>query len=461
MDYQEALEYLESTVWFGINPGLERIEALTSLHGRPQDSYPVIQITGTNGKTSTTWFLVRILEAHGLKTGAYTSPHLESYTERYTIGADRISEKAFAALLTLLVPSLAQASERDLGEITHFEVLTAMAYLFFRAERVDAAVVEVGMGGRWDATSVVRPKAAVITNVSLDHTDRLGETLGEIAAEKADIIKEGVPAVCGPLPAPALQAVAKRCERMGSPLALSGEDFRILDTRLEEGAQFSVEGRYGTYQDLEIVQPAYYQVENAALAIAAAEIFLNKALRPELVKKALMGAVSPGRLESVRQRPLIVLDGAHNPAGMLRLVESIGAGLTFRRLVVVLAVLEDKDIDGILRVLLPHVSMVIATENRFYRSARAAVLAECIKRLDAQVSLEEYGDLREAVKRALGAVSEEDLLLITGSLYTVGEARSILVDHLVEDQPRGTDSAIAETTWDPDRAIRARGDQHQ
>lgn len=419
MDYKSAIEYLESSIKHGINPGLERISELAAKLGNPHLSYPAVHITGTNGKTSTARMVSAILSSAGLKTGLYTSPHLERVNERIVVGDEQIGDKEFAGLLFRIRPEIEGVNGAHDEKLTYFEILTALAFLYFRERVVDCAVVEVGMGGRWDATNLVTSRVAVITNVELEHSEYLGDTVEAIAREKVGIIKPGALVITGEKKSEILQIIEAAGKSAGAELKLLGRDFDYSS----EGGIFTIKGLCAGYDNLFLGLRGEHQLINASLAVAAAEAFLGEALPEEGLHKVLKAVKSPGRLEVVRETPLVILDGAHNPHGAEILAKAIKA-LSYDKLILVLAILRDKDVDGILRPLCPLASFVVATENSNSRSLRVDDISQQISKYTQ--NFQAAGDVASAVELSLERAGRRDLVLITGSLYTVGEARTFL-----------------------------------
>jgi len=426
LNYKDAIAYLDSIEQFGINPGLERIKALCEEIGNLQNSFPAIHITGTNGKTSTARLTAAILSAHGLKVGLYTSPHLCLYTERVSVDGELIPEEELASLLTYLLPAVERLEKKiHPDRFTLFEIFTALAFLYFHNVGIDCGVIEVGMGGRWDATNVVVSKVSVITNVELDHTDRLGATIEEITREKVGIVKDGSLVIVGKLHSNSLRIVREWCERKGATLKIVGQDFRLLSRRRIDGFQkLSIEGLYGRYKDLRLPLIGRHQGVNLTLAVAAVEGFLERTLSLDGLRSGLERVRCPGRLEIVTEFPTVVLDGAHNPSGAAELAGALKSEFSYNNLILVLAILGDKDIDGILKELAPLASLVILSENQSYRSASVNVLMEKLAGFDSNFICEP--DLSNAIEIAIERAEGRDLICITGSLYTVGEARDYL-----------------------------------
>jgi len=439
VDYPGAIAALEQALRFGIHPSLEGIRALTDALGRPQDAFAVVQVTGTNGKSSVTRLVEAILGAEGLSAGAYTSPHLESYTERIELAGVPCSEEDFAQVVGRAIEAAAGAAG-GVTRFTEFELLTASALLLFRERGVDIACLEVGMGGRWDSTSVADPAVAVVTGVGVDHTERLGSSIEEIAADKAHIIKPGASVVLGPGTAPVVGIFLARAGAFGlhprfvaareetTPVA---EDltvrYSVLRSPNTPGGRLTlhVRGIHGDYDRLDVTAPSY-QAPNVATAIAAAECALGRALHPAALRRALASMTFPGRFEVIETDPPLVIDGAHNPQAARALATAVREAWPPPSTgpCVVLGVLTDKDAEGIAGELGPVAASFVATQPGSPRARPAADLAAAIRRAGV-TRVEEVPDLAQALRRArvLGGASG---VLVTGSLYTAGQARALL-----------------------------------
>ncbi|MFZ3062944.1 MAG: folylpolyglutamate synthase/dihydrofolate synthase family protein [Actinomycetota bacterium] len=443
MNYLQAIDYLNRETTEGIKPDLSRIRFICQKLSNPQLIYPTIHISGTNGKTSTARIIGTILSCLGLRVGVFTSPHLVSYTERIAVAQENIGETDFARVLEELIPLFEETNRSSPeGKLTQFEALTAMAFLYFREMGVDVAVIEVGMGGGWDATNTVMPRVAVVTNVSLEHTDRLGKTVEDIAKEKVGIIKPASSVVTGIDQSEILSIVKNKCQKEGATLKILGQDFdfsverkgdRLLllskpKSSLSPFQALSIRGLFGNYNNLVLPLAGVHQAVNATLAITACELFLERGRHLEdlrmVLPLALKGAASPGRLELLMEKPMLVLDGAHNPASAKALGETLKEDFHYGKLILVLGILADKDVEGILSHLVPLALVVIATENQSDRALPAASLAGKVSRLTDRFIVER--NLGRAIKIALGLADEADLVLVTGSLYTVGEAKELL-----------------------------------
>jgi len=422
-------------------PDLDRITELLDLLGEPQRSYPSIHITGTNGKTTTARMIDALLREFEIRTGRYTSPHLESVTERIALDGRPLNAHRFAAAYDDVAPFADMVDARHDDPVTFFELLTAMAFSAFADAPVDVAVVEVGLGGRWDATNVVHAPVAVVTPIGLDHVGILGDTVGAIAGEKAGIIHPGATVVEAPQPAAAAAVLAARAEEVGATIVRVGSDFGVRSRTVAVGGQMlELEGLGGTYDEIFLPLYGAHQAGNAVCALAAVEAFFGAGERGridiDVVRSAFASVTSPGRLEVVRRSPTVILDGAHNPAGAAALAVALDEAFTFTRLVAVVAVLDDKDAGGLLDALQPVVDSVVVTTNR---SSRAMDVDEL-----AAVAVEVFGDSRvevasrldDAIEAAVTTAEEDGNVgggvLVTGSIVTVGAARRMLAPGPVE-----------------------------
>jgi dihydrofolate synthase/folylpolyglutamate synthase len=405
-------------------PTLDRIRELCSLLGDPQDAYPTIHITGTNGKGSVARMVSDLLSATGLSVGTYTSPDLEGIGERMCYGAVPIDSDALGGILDSLRILEPMMSDRP----TRFELLTAAAFAWFADLAVDVAVVEVGMGGRWDATNVVRSKVAVITNVSLDHTEILGPTRLDIAKEKAGIIKPGSVVVVGEEDPEVRGVFEEAACAQGAESWVRGEKFDLLGNRLAVGGRLlDIEVPGGLYEDLFLPLHGAHQGSNAAVALAAVDAFLEGSLAPELVSEALATVTVPGRLEVMARQPLVILDGAHNIAG----VECLAAALdeefaaTSGR-IVVMGLLSGRDPEAILSALGPSsIGLLIACPAPSPRSLDPEEVVAAASGLG--IAAQKAPSVAAAVESALERAGNSDTVVVTGSMYVVGAARTELV----------------------------------
>jgi dihydrofolate synthase / folylpolyglutamate synthase len=439
-----------------IEPTLDRISALATLLGDPQRACPVIHITGTNGKTSTARMTEALLRARGLRTGLFTSPHLSSVRERIRIDGEPLSAERFASAYDEIMPYVAMVDGQQPFQMSFFEVLTGMAFAAFADAPVDVAVLEVGLGGTWDATNIADGAVAVVTPVSLDHTAYLGDTVEAIAGEKAGIIKPGATAVLGVQPPAAMDVLAERAAAVGAAVVAEGADFGVADRELAVGGQrLTLAGLRGSYP--EVLLPAFgaHQASNAACALAAVEAFAGVAalagpgldgdrapvteagpgkLDEDLVREAFAGVSTPGRLEVVRRSPLVLVDAAHNPAGMAATLEALWEAFAFHTLVAVMAVSEDKDVAALLDLLEPAVSQLVVTRSSSPRSMSHQALAELAEPVFGPDRVRSAARLDEAIDIAAGLADEAASgqrpgstgVLVTGSVVTAGDARMLL-----------------------------------
>ena len=421
-----------------IDPTLDRIRDFLALLGDPQDGYPVVHLTGTNGKTSTARMIEALVRALGLRTGRFTSPHLESMTERIVVDGEPLSEDQFVAAFNDIAPYTHLVDAQHSHPLSFFETVTAMAYATFADAPVDAAVVEVGLGGTWDSTNVADGKVAVITPIAVDHAKYLGSTPAEIARDKAGIIKPGATVVTAVQDEDVALVLGERCAEVGATLAREGLEFGVA-TRVPAvgGQMLTLRGMRTSYEEVFLPLYGAHQAQNAALALAAVEAFVGGevALDPEVVREAFGEATSPGRLEVIRRSPTIVLDAAHNPHGAEAVVEAIGDSFAFDPLIGVLGVMADKDHEGLLGAFEPVLAHVVCTQNSTDRSMPAADLAEVAlgifgqDRVSVAPVLADAIDQAAALAEAGGAFGEaigSGAVLVTGSVVTVGEARALL-----------------------------------
>ena len=431
MNYQEALSYilsftdyekLPAFLYTPANFDLRRMAELLQRVGNPHLTSRAIHVAGTKGKGSTAAMIASALSAAGYRTGLYTSPHLHTFRERITIDGEMITEEEFSALTQRLQPEVDEVNRRhNYGELTTFEILTALAFAFFGERRVDFQVLEVGLGGRLDATNVVTPRLSVITSISLDHAAVLGDSLAEIAREKAGIIKPGTLVVSAPQPCEAEGVIEEVCHhnRAGLIVVGRGVTWRKLTSDLA-GQSFEVTGKEGSYQ-LTIPLLGGHQLENASTAVAALEAL---GIGAEDIARGLAQVRWPGRLEILRHEPLFLVDGAHNADSARRLREAIEEYLSFDRLILIAGASSDKDIAGIVGELAPLSSLIIVTRSRHPRALAPALLLEELERQGAKGEMAE--SVSSAVERALAIAKPGDLICATGSLFVAAEAREYI-----------------------------------
>jgi len=415
-------------------PDLARMTDLMDLLGSPQRAYPAIHLTGTNGKTSTARMTDALLRAHGLRTGRYTSPHLQGFTERICLDGAPITAERLGQLWDEVAPYIHLVDDRHPEALTFFEVGTALAFAAFADAPVDVAVVEVGLGGTWDATNVLDAQIAVIGTVDLDHTDLLGDDVGAIAAEKAGIVHGGATVVSAAQSPEAARAVLARVAQTGARLIAEGVGAQVLDRRLAVGGQLlALQTPAATYEDVLLPLHGAHQGRNALLALCAVEAFLGgRPLDSGVVREGFANADSPGRLEVIRTSPTVLLDGAHNPAGARALAAALGEAFDFRRLVAVVGVLADKDTVGLLEAISPHLDHLVATEPDSARALPAEDLAAIGRDMLDPDDVSLASSLADALDLAFALADEDGEfvggvgVLVTGSLVTVGQARALL-----------------------------------
>lgn len=432
MQYAEALDYIHGLQRFGSRLGLERISRLLEAAGHPEEELRVIHVAGTNGKGSVTAMVTAILRAAGYSVGMYVSPFLEEFRERIQMDGECISEADLAHWAELLRP-LAERMGQECGEYpTEFEFVTLVALCYYAARRVDLAVLEVGLGGRYDATNVVSdPVACVISNIALDHTDRLGKTLGEIAFEKAGIVKAGRPVVTGAREEEALRVIAQACEERDAPLYVAGRDFSWQERHCDyRGQSIDLHGLRGYYPDLRLSLLGRHQQSNAACAVAALEAGGLQGIDEMAIRRGLETCRWPGRLEVLGQHPLVVIDAAHNPDGVAALTRALPL-FPYRRLVAVLGILKDKDAESMVAALAPRADVLIATAPTGSRAGRPERIAGLARPYTGKVWAE--ADITSALKMALAEAGPEDMVLVAGSIYLVGPARTWLRQHLLTE----------------------------
>ncbi len=427
MNYQEALDYLANLAKFGFNFGLGRIQELLKRLDNPHLGLKVIHIGGTNGKGSTTAMLSAILQEGGYRVGAFTSPHLKSYTERYRINGAEISGEQVAVLIDELRPHLEARVAEGFEHPTEFEVGTALAFLYFNREKVDFLVVEVGLGGAIDSTNVVKPLLSIITNVSMDHMDYLGHTIEEITRVKAGIIKPGAPVVTA-AGGEALGVIESVCLDKKSPLYVVGRELSWQPAARDlSGQEFSLRGRRDYYEKLFIPLLGRHQLVNAATAVAAAEVLmdLGVSLNGDVVRLGLARTRWPGRMEIVSQKPLVIIDGAHNYDGARCLRQALEEYFPGRSIILVIGMLGDKERARVAAELASAARAVVVTRPDNPRASNWRELAGEVRSYASEVYLLE--DTGEAVRKALALAGPEEVILITGSLYMVGGAREVLL----------------------------------
>ncbi|MDZ5623640.1 folylpolyglutamate synthase/dihydrofolate synthase family protein [Nocardioides sp. HM23] len=419
-----------------LEPSLDRIRAFTELLGDPQHGYRSIHLTGTNGKTSTARMIDSLLRAFELRTGRFTSPHVEKMSERISIDGEPLDDEGFVRAFNDVAPYTHLVDAAEPFPLSFFETIVGMAYAAFADAPVDVAVVEVGMGGSWDATNVIDADVAVVTPIAIDHANYLGTTSAAIALEKAGIIKPGATAVLAQQSDEVVEVLLRRAAEVGATVVREGTDFGVIDRVPAVGGQaVSLRGLRGQYDELFLPLYGAHQAQNAAAALAAVEALIggDDALSDEVVREAFAATTSPGRLEVVRRSPTIVLDAAHNPAGAEATAAALEDSFRFDPLIGVFGVMGDKDAEGLLAAFEPLLAHVVITQNSTARAMPADQLAATAVEVFGEDRVTVFPRLADAIDQA-AALAEADTgdalssgaVLVTGSVVTAGEARLLL-----------------------------------
>ena len=410
-----------------INPSLDRIKLLLDYLGNPQDGLKAIHIAGTNGKTSTSRMIERLLRSLDLRTGLYTSPHLVHPRERISIDGEPISVKNFEEVFSQVEPFLEIVDEKiPGGSVTFFEVLTAMAFVSFSDTPVDVISLEVGMGGRWDATNVLTPMVSVITPIDLDHQEYLGNTIEKIALEKTGIIKENIPVIVSNQSKDSAKIILAKAIENNSPIMREGIELDVLERSVGIGGQqLTIANPYGTHSELFLPLFGKHQASNAAVSLTAVEAFLDRQVDHDLVQEAFAEFSSPGRLQILKRNPTIVIDAAHNPAGIRATKQGITESFQFDNLILILAFMGDKDVDQILEELKGFAQVVILTQTNSIRALSVVDLAKKVKNISQFATrIESSDNSSEAIKLAMNVA--KDLgnsagIIALGSVVLAGE----------------------------------------
>ncbi len=447
MSYSETIHYLYSLQKQGIKFGLSNIIKLMSSLGDPQKPYPSFHIAGTNGKGSTSAIIASVLKALGLKIGLFTSPHLVSFTERIRVNDEEITEFEIVHLAEELRTKISKLQSSDpTFSPTFFEVVTALTLLYFKREKIDIGVIETGMGGRLDATNIIIPEVSVITSISADHREFLGNTLKEIAYEKAGIVKKGIPVIVSSQVPEVLEVIEERAETIGTLTYLHGRDFlSMLKGEDIQGIYFDYSSNnYPVLNDLYLPLSGEHQMQNASVAIKAVELFYERRLicqrrtaatyysshiTHHAIKDGLAAVKWPGRLEMIKDEPPIFIDGAHNPSAAVALSRALENTFLkqYKRIILVLGIMGDKDIEGIMKPLLPLASEIILSSPNYERAASPQKLAARAASLGfpnvrTSSTVKDAVEMAESLSRAL----QDSLIVITGSFYTIGEAKECI-----------------------------------
>lgn len=426
MNYQQACnwvlgftdyEQLPGVAYSAANFDLRRMEELLNRLGNPHLKTRTVHIAGSKGKGSTAAMIAAVLGEAGYTTGLYTSPHLHTIRERISVSGQMVTERQFTALVERLVPEVEEVNRSGTyGCLTTFELLTTMAFIYFREKKVDYQIIEVGLGGRLDATNVVAAEVSIITSISMDHVAVLGSTIAEISREKAGIIKTGGTVICSPQRPEAMAVIEEVCQYQGAGLIKVEEEFILQQGKVNlKGQSCYMKGRNTNYR-LEIPLLGKHQLENAAAAVAALEVL---GINAQNITRGFLKVRWPGRLEILQTKPVLLVDGAHNPDSIKRLIESIKLYFKYKRLILIIGVSSDKDIVGIVSLLTSLADIVIIARSRHPRSADPAILVGEFARNG--INARGVGSVSEAVLQALESADAEDLICATGSLFIVAE----------------------------------------
>ena len=426
MRFDQALRALESRQpELMPGPSLDRIREIVNYLDHPELTYPTIHVTGTNGKTTAARTTAAVACGHGLTSGLFTSPHLRSITERFSVCDVDMTEAEFADAWAYLSPYLDLVDGLGHGPVTYFEAVTALAYVWFADRPVGLGVFEVGMGGSWDATNLIASDVAVLCPIGMDHVAELGPTLADITGEKAGIIKPGKVAIVREQEPAVEQQLLARAAEVGAIAHREVVDWEVDGRGVAVGGQaFSLRGLHATYEDLFVPMFGAFAVHNAAAGVVAVEALTGAALDEDTLRASLAEVRSPGRMEVLSRSPLVIVDGAHNPAGAEALTEAMPEFFTWDRLHLVVAVSANKDVPAMVAALAPLADVVHVTRNDSVRSADAIEVAEAFTSLGAAVHVET--SVAAALEAARASAAREDAILVTGSLFTVADARRAL-----------------------------------
>ncbi|MBI5416755.1 bifunctional folylpolyglutamate synthase/dihydrofolate synthase [Candidatus Poribacteria bacterium] len=426
--YPECLEYLYGLQRFGIKFGFNNINYLLDKLGSPHNKFKSIHVAGTNGKGSTTTILGAILKAAGYKVGIYTSPHLVDYCERIIVDGKPIPQKKIVELTNQIINIIQDMPNADKTHPTYFEVTTAQAFQYFAESEVDFAIVEVGMGGRLDATNVINPLLSIITSIGLEHTEILGDTLYKIAGEKAGIIKHGIPVVTGVSDSESLEPIINKSAEKQSDIYILNKNFSYKIKSLElKGSSFDYFGIENNFNNLFVSLSGEHQIHNTALALAGIEILKkhkNISVDENIIRKGLNSVYWPGRLEIISESPYILLDGAHNPDGALTLKKNINKFFHNKKIYFIIGILKDKNREKILETLCPLAHEIILTTISYERASSPEELYEIAKKYSKNITL--IPTVESSITYAKSRASKDDIICISGSLYILGEAIGIL-----------------------------------
>ena len=428
MNYEESLKYIENTHKFGIKLGLDSTGKLLELLGNPQDNLNVIHVAGTNGKGSVCSFISNILKEEGYKVGLYTSPYLETFTERIRVNGENIPEEDVARIITLIKDKIDIMISEGYSSPTEFEIVTAMAFYYYNEKNMDYVVLEVGLGGRYDSTNVIKnPLVSVLVSISLDHIGVLGDTIGKIAYEKAGIIKENGTAIVYKQVKEAENIIKEVCEKQNAKyIEVNFDDVLVKKSDIYSQV-YDCTIMDEKFNDIEIKLIGEHQVNNSIVALNVVKFLRdnkNINISNESIKNGLLTTKWPGRIEKIMENPMFIIDGAHNEDGAKSLSKALEKNFPNKKLTMLIGMLVDKDIDSVLEILMPKFNKVITTTPDSDRAISAEELKNKIsKYVDDVVSIK---DIDKAVRYTLDNSDEDDVIISAGSLYLIGEVRTLL-----------------------------------
>lgn len=430
MNYTEAIKYIKDTAKFGSKLGLKRTERILEYLGNPHKKIKTIHVAGTNGKGSTTAMITKILVESGYNVGCYISPYIEEFEERMQINNKNIDKSDLAEIITAVSVAVEKVIEDGLGNPTEFEIITCAGFLYFEREKVDFVIVEVGLGGRLDSTNVIEPILSIIGSISLDHMNILGDTLEKIAFEKGGIIKNNTKVILYPQIDSVTEVIEKICDEKNSPLVkVKRNDATFLEVKEDEDGKIIQSLIVNTAKDSYRVSLALlgvHQIQNCNVVINSCEALMNMGVK--ITKESILNGLKevkwPGRMEIMRKNPLVVLDGAHNIDGIKKLSESIDKYFKYKNMILILGILADKQVEEMINVICPKASRVIAVTPNSERAELCEDLKDKI--ISYNENCESEIDYKEAYKRALEYCESDDILVISGSLYMVGDMRKLI-----------------------------------
>ena len=431
MNYKEALKYIEETHKFGIRLGLDNMTKLLDLLGNPQDNLNIIHMSGTNGKGSTCSFITSILKEAGYKVGLYTSPFLETFTERIRINGENIPEEDVARIISLIKEKIEQMVKEGYSYPTEFEIVTTMAFYYYYEQNVDYVALEVGLGGRYDATNIIKSsQVSVIGSISLDHTNILGDNISKIAYEKGGIIKENGVAIVYNQSDEVKNVIKQICyDKNATYIETNFDDIDIKKSDIYSQV-YDVTIFDESYENIEIKLIGEHQINNSILALTVIKYLEgNKRLKvdDESIRKGLINTKWPGRIEKISENPLFIIDGAHNEDGALSLAKAIDKNFKDRNLTLLIGMLEDKDIDSVLDILIPKFNKVITTTPDNPRAIDSSKLKDKILRYTDNVV--DKKDIEKALNYTLESSSDNDVIISAGSLYMIGSIRRLMTNN--------------------------------